>query len=712
MLNETYLLWQALDRAQLTIPREHPRVKLPGSSTGSCLRVRLDEQGHVAAVEAVTEDEWPGLWTVMEGNQNSFPVVRIKEPFCDVSNDSDIWKRLGFDDKGKRKKPSDSDRISAMSDTLENRCKLSTQRDRQFWIRLQGKAKELLQHANENSPERETLREFARRFQEASNNQNILFREISKRVLLDVQSARLESLDTVEILLVGKGPPDDGGKPPEIAVQLAFDLHAAHSFPRQLYSQKVRECVKHILPMEQNISKNKHPAQACAYTGKEQPLQVSTFPKVRLPVLNKDFPLVSMFSEAACNRRYGLTDSLIVPVGKEVALQVQDALTWIIAEERRGKTWRSVASGKFETAQGRKKERFDLLIVYVDGKPEIDVNVANFFGTDEAEQRKQFEVDAKAVCDALKGINKERPGSKLNIFLLRKASEGQAHVAVAESPSVEDILSAAQWWQQAATNVPKVALPLPGKKGEHATFGEPKVPYPDQVVRLLSEEWVTNGVRSNKVSGIGLGEALDLMLHTPGKWESAAQHMLDLTVRRLGPLLLGIFGVMHSNDPHRWDNYPVQSREIGLRAVSTLGILLDAIGRRKERYMNGTSFLVGRLLSLADTLHREYCRHVRGGDIPPQLMGNALMPVAADSPKDAVDRLRERMMIYKAWADKGSSEEFRLAKWAVGQIGEICFQLSQLPLPPETDQTFRAELFLGYMARPSVEKGMDDGSTV
>jgi len=48
MLNETYVLWQALDRARLIIPREHPRVKLPGSSTGPCLRVRLDKQGHVA----------------------------------------------------------------------------------------------------------------------------------------------------------------------------------------------------------------------------------------------------------------------------------------------------------------------------------------------------------------------------------------------------------------------------------------------------------------------------------------------------------------------------------------------------------------------------------------------------------------------------------------------------------------------------------------
>jgi hypothetical protein len=160
---------------------------------------------------------------------------------------------------------------------------------------------------------------------------------------------------------------------------------------------------------------------------------------------------------------------------------------------------------------------------------------------------------------------------------------------------------------------------------------------------------------------------------------------------------------MYTGDRQRWEDYPMQSRETALRAVSTLGILLDAIGRRKETYMSGTAFLVGRLLSLADTLHREYCKHMRGGAIPPQLIGNGLMPAAADSPKDAVDRLRERMMPYKAWADKGDSEEYRLAKWAVGQMGQVCQRLSELELPSETDQAFRAELFLGYMARPPAE---------
>ena len=124
--------------------------------------------------------------------------------------------------------------------------------------------------------------------------------------------------------------------------------------------------------------------------------------------------------------------------------------------------------------------------------------------------------------------------------------------------------------------------------------------------------------------------------------------------------------------------------------------------------MADTAFLVGRLLALADTLHKEYCRHVRKNSIPPQLLGNALMPVAAANPEDAIARLGERLNIYKAWADKMQGEQYALAKWAVGQMGEVCQQVPR-PLPIHADQTFQAELFLGYMARSPGKAGPGDG---
>lgn len=86
------------------------------------------------------------------------------------------------------------------------------------------------------------------------------------------------------------------------------------------------------------------------------------------------------------------------------------------------------------------------------------------------------------------------------------------------------------------------------------------------------------------------------------------------------------------------------------------------------------------------------------------------MSAAADNPEDAIDRLRERMGIYQAWANKGEGKEYALAKWAVGQMGLICRDIER-PLPANTNNRFRAELFLGYMARsPEKELPTEESS--
>lgn len=731
MLSEVYLLRQALERAEVQIPREHPRVKKPGFTTGPCLRIRLEGHGHVTAVETLTWEEWPGLWTVMEGNHNSFPVVRIKHSIFDVPRKSDIWRRLGFDEQGKRNKTSDNtmiERLSALEDVLRKSPQRFSERDQKSWQRLRSKAEELLRHSKAGNSQYSVLPEFAQRFQKAADDPKVLLREIAESALKNVKQARLDALKTVETLFVGDGPPDDRGKKPPMTVQLAFDLEEDKHFPSRLYSQRLQNYVKLILPIEPEKSRKRassstgHPASACAFTGKTQPLQVTPFPKVKLPVLNREFPLVSMFSEADCNKRYGLTDARIVPVGREAALRMQDALAWIVAEERRGKTWRDVANGRFEIRKGRKRELQDLLIVYVDGKPEIHANVADLFGTDERLQEKQFEVDAQAVCKALEGIEKEQPGSKLNLFLLRKASEGQANLALAESPAVKEVLDAARRWQRAVTNVPELTLPLPAKEGEKPVPGHPRTPYPDQVVRLLSEEWVTNGTRSNKAQGVGLSEVLDLMLRKPDKWESAAQRMLDLTLRRLGPLLVGLFGAMSMSDKKRWNDYPGRSRETALRAVSVLGILLDTLNSKKEEYMKEAAFQIGQMLALADTLHRDYCIAVRKGSMPSSLIGNAMMPHAFDNPRRAIADLADRMRVYAGWAkvaqepsEKGEdTEQRRIAvrqAWkTLRRYEPLAARIHDLGLPEQCTNLMKAELLLGYLASPKMldEKGENE----
>ena len=351
--------------------------------------------------------------------------------------------------------------------------------------------------------------------------------------------------------------------------------------------------------------------------------------------------------------------------------------------------------------------------------------------------------DAKAVCDALSGVVREHPKSKLNLFLIRKASDGQAQVALSESPLVTDVLKAAERWQESVRyNVPDITMYLPentinNQKLPAVEKARPFAPYPDQVVRLLSHQWVRDGASprgpsgkpqkaSQEIAGPGLGEVLVLMLRMEGKWEAAARGMLDLLIRRLETLLVGIFGAQHAYGPRQSQgkheslfDFPRPSREAALRAVSLFGILLDALGSRKEHYVKDAPYMVGQVLALADTLHKDYCVVVRKGQLPNSLIGTSLMRRALDTPCGALADLSERMMEYIRWAkvakiltDWPQDDQRKIAVYEarkkLRQYEPLAAELAALDLPGECDSLMKAQLLLGFLASPPIEEREDE----
>ena len=121
--------------------------------------------------------------------------------------------------------------------------------------------------------------------------------------------------------------------------------------------------------------------------------------------------------------------------------------------------------------------------------------------------------------------------------------------------------------------------------------------------------------------------------------------------------------------------------------------------------MKGPQFLVGRLLSVADQLHLQYCLGVRKGQVPPQLVGNALMATALEQPIKAVAILSQRILPYQAWARTvQGGDEVRLAKYFLGELGRVSAGLKDVELPPICGDTEKAEMLLGYLARSEKEK--------
>lgn len=94
MLNETWCLWQALEKTKNRIDIPHPLIKPLPVSEKNLLRVCLNEKGHVTSVEDITNDERTGIWRIVLTSDGSFPVIKVNLPFLNLPSESSIWANL------------------------------------------------------------------------------------------------------------------------------------------------------------------------------------------------------------------------------------------------------------------------------------------------------------------------------------------------------------------------------------------------------------------------------------------------------------------------------------------------------------------------------------------------------------------------------------------------------------------------------------------
>ena len=114
--------------------------------------------------------------------------------------------------------------------------------------------------------------------------------------------------------------------------------------------------------------------------------------------------------------------------------------------------------------------------------------------------------------------------------------------------------------------------------------------------------------------------------------------------------------------------------------------------------MNNPPYLVGRMLKVADELHAVYCKEVRKNNLPPQLLGNALMAAALDSPTQALSQLALRIAPYLGWARTNSTGSAGLSRFFLKEFGIIEEKLRNNELPQRLDDAAKAQLLLGYIS--------------
>jgi hypothetical protein len=670
MLNEGMLL----ARATATIRQRAQAVSWHGL-LHSCqkkpgLRVYLDENGRISGVEAVPDLSPFRMYERDRGK--SFPVIKLGTVFVA---------------KPVPKKASDVASLLESQLVLASASGWNADMFKKLKDALHREAEVLEQVLANPNRETEALLALCQRARKVDVERFPL----AIAAWLSAEASR-GSLDVTKkpfsTLLIGKR--NTGQNAPGVYVQFeprgTFPLPAFHEHAWIELSHRLQE-----IDRASDAASHRH-VEAELRDAFGGPLQgyTESFPPISLP---RHLGTVRMFAKAKaahCFRRYSLVEAEAFPVGRKSRQQIKDAFDWAFDPthpEREGKVWRLLPAG----ATGQ-----PLLVSYVD-QPENEVapDLGDFFvglRADDAQAilDKTYEAQTHDILDTLEGIASRFPDTAVRVFIVTKIGKSRTQVELSLRIAVPTLKAAADAWQAGAQNIPATLLPQPQW-----------TPFPEQAVSLLNTAWIMSSKVSKKVHGFKGGDGIRLLLDTG---EGAiVEEALSLLVKNSYPFFVRwreewLKGEFTERQETRRKNEDASDDErawkLIRRGAAALGILLLKLNHTKDRYMCNTPYQIGQLMALVDELHHEYCEREREGAIASQLLGNAMMRIAYDSPQRALQTLYLRLMPYLNWAKTRKDKP-----WAYGPIRDLGDQLRQASLGSLPSDADRAQILLGYLAK-------------
>ena len=694
MLNELYQLSRCLKKCQVSADKIHPWIQPP--KKGSGLRVILDEFAQVKKVEYVSAENVASLWNIKQSNHKMFPIVNLKTPLWNVREPSEIAQLLEF----RKKETSVANSIARIVDILQRADFGFGKKAKDLLNKVYQFPKETLASLSDQNQEFAAFDKLIKVCLQLHEEESInrLIREFSDKFLEALQQGRIDDEALMHSVFFGKWKEKEK-QFGEDSITVIFDVDE-DDLPAdcvRMASIEMKEYINKRLFTTQRTSdgelfdtKGKTDAFGVAGTLAEK------HPQPNLPILGPSY-LMSMNKDTPCHHRYGHIGSAIFPVSEEITNAASDAVQYLTKPDNKGKTWEKVPCGKIGEN--------DLLLSYLEKMPDSNAKIASVFGAGAAGE--YFENYAKAACDMLRLKLPHQETSYIRLLLLQSVSKGQRAVRFETGFTIKEFDEAVHFWCDAARNIPPFYVPLIMKDGT-MQISHPAAPYLGDIFQQLQFQWLNNGRNRKDIKGGRLGDMYQLFLH-PTKRN--AVYFLELVLRRSASFWMCFkYAQAQPKRLRIWKDKEFEEyKRIMLDSVAFIGIVLKILGREKEEYMKSSGYYVGRLLSLADLLHEQYCIHVRNkGDktkgLPPQLLGSALMHNAMDNPVQALVRLESRLIVYRDWARKEQGEHIGLAKWAMGQMGEVTEVLANLDIPTRPSDTMKAEILLGYLAKPETTK--------
>lgn len=724
MLNEVFALERGLSAAGFDVAPRHPDVSSPGRT--DALQVRLDKHGMPTEAAPLGRDRVAVLWTLRNGKHNSFPYVQLKQPLLSVP-DGDNWRKAHNEawkplaPRGRRRMLRDLARDYPASSEATAALVARGLRD------SLGKRRNALAQLEEPHASVAAVIERVLAIESAARFANALL----TLLLAELDEADDVLLEAAHTLLTGRMVQ---GK--IVGSPLLFDvLHGE-------FACDVAD-PRHAAAISRALSSGAAGGGAqgtCFLTGAAAALHAGNFPQPTVPILGQIYPF-SKNGDIPAAYRYGCAGVAALPVSSDLVQRLAGALDAITAPDRKGQTWRGVP--------GEKPEARDLLIAFVDGVP--DAPVAELVAADDAEEqdddpsaeetghldederqvlatgaaRGKFQIRTKRLIEAVQGrVGAEfrDPPVAVLVLVLRKVDTGNAKAILHRALTVGRLYDAALAWAEALDNLPQwLRMPvLQRAKGKVVQQKAPSLT-PLLLPRATQALFTRGGSERAKREPVGVTatDALALFLGEAGAGR-IAQATLRIVLARQGVLLSGTAHALR-RDAGSGELKAARDFDRGaaLQAATLIGVLLAKIGRKEDTYMTEPAFQLGQLLAAADAIHVGYCMDVRGGQVPPTLLGNSVLTIAQTDPQRALAVLCRRWKPYWSWvgktradwneaesAAKGQGAKDSQKGWAVrtaisqaSRMRGIAEELGRnLPDTRNADDKFRAELLLGYVA--------------
>ncbi|MGH6897262.1 MAG: hypothetical protein ACREJ5_12065 [Geminicoccaceae bacterium] len=707
MLNEFVVLERGLSAAGFSVTPRHPDVQSPGRS--DALHVRLDRSGTPTEASFIKSDRLASLWTLRTGKHNSFPYVQLKRPLLSVPEDAEWheefsreWKGLSLGDRRRKLSQlaeSNPTKIEDWADWPGAGLEASLDARGQVLSKLDGEAA--------------AVSAVIARFLRAGKSLDRFIQKLSQILLAEISEADTEFIEVIRVAFVGKMS-KQGGTERIVGAPLYFDVDRGE-FARDVatsdHVRPISEAFQHASDGSPEVDKD------CAYTGQRTRLHSGNFPQPTLPVLGQVY-LFAKNEEIKAAHRYGRSADDAIPVSFSLMQRLAGALDELTAEHRKGQTWRSVP--------GERPKQGDLLLAFVDNALEAPLaDAVADDGEDMADDgesvggRADFLKRTERVIAAVKAkVGADFRTTPVTLCILRKVEPGNAKTILHRAFTVRELYGAAMAWTVALGNLPDwLQMPVAMKAGVVAQRGVPVIA-PLQLPKLTRTTFIRAGREKARREPVGVTaqDALTLFLNESGA-ERVARVALRFMLERQGALCSGAVHALRKDaGADKLAHALRYDRAAALRALGFFGVLLAKVGHGKEGYMSDAAFKLGQLLAVADAVHVGYCTDVRGGDVPPTLLGNSVLPTAQSDPMRALAVLSRRWKPYAAWAKlpavhvkanrlRASSDKKEQSHgWAMvtavsqaRRADELCRDLHGR-LRRQADDAFRAELLLGYVA--------------